>query len=251
MPTLPRLFVEAALSPAASLALTQAQAHYLGTVLRLAVGEAVAVFNGRDGAWRATVAEIDRKRGVLVVERQTRPQSDESSGPWLLFAPLKKTTTDFVVEKATELGASALWPVQTARTNAGRVNEDRVRLNALEAAEQCERLTVPQVHPLTPLERVLEAWPSGRRLFVADESGQGVVPMAQAFAAHPGDAAVLIGPEGGFTKSELDRLRQSSFVSTISLGPRILRAETAALAALACWQAVCGDGARSLPADRL
>lgn len=244
-----RLFVEGSLAAGARVELSPDQAHYAGRVMRLGPGDALALFNGRDDEWRGRIARLDRKGGEAVAEERLRPQT-AGSDLWLLFAPLKKTATDFLVEKATELGVARLVPVFTRRTAAERINRERLRARAVEAAEQCERLDVPEVAEAATLERVLAEWPAGRRLFVADEQGGGI-PAAEAFASSPKDApahAFLIGPEGGFERSELDALGRLPFVSRVTLGPRILRAETAALAMLACWQAITGDGRSQPPA---
>ena len=247
-----RLFVAAALAPGASVPLSSDQAHYAGKVMRLDPGDPVLLFNGRDGEWRARLETLGRKGAAAVAEARTRAQVPESD-TGLLFAPLKKSALDFLIAKATELGATTLRPVATRRTAAGRVNLARLRAQAVEAAEQCARLTVPDVRPLEALDRALGDW-RGPRLFVADESGAGV-PVAEAFAGAGaatgpnGPAAFLVGPEGGFERSELDALARLPFVTRIALGPRLLRAETAAIAALACWQALAGDG-RALPPPR-
>ncbi len=235
-----RLFVDAALGPGAGVGLDAGQAHYLDRVMRLAASDAVLVFNGRDGEWRARLEDGGGKRRALAVDRQTRAQAAEP-GPWLAFAPLKKTPMDFVAVKATELGVSRLLPVFTRRTAARRVATARLRANAREAAEQCGRLSVPEVVEPVDLQALLAQWPAGRRLLVPDESGGGV-PLARALAkAAPDDHAFLIGPEGGFAPDELDALRKLPFVTAVGLGPRILRADTAALATLAAWQALVGD----------
>ena len=244
-----RLFVEGPLVAGGRAALSPDQAHYAGRVMRLAPGDALTLFNGCDGEWRARIARLDRRGGEAAIEERLRPQVS-CPDLWLLFAPLKKTATDFLIEKATELGAARLLPVLTRRTASERINLARVRARAIEAAEQCERLDVPDIAPPATLDRALASWPRGRRLFVADERGGGV-PAVEAFSAADGDQghALLIGPEGGFERSELDALVRLPFVSRVALGPRILRAETAATAMLACWQAIAGDG-RSLPPAR-
>lgn len=246
-----RLFVNAPLAEAASVDLEAAQAHYLGTVMRAKPGEAVALFNGRDGEWRAEITEVAKKRATLLVQASLRPQGPPPPDLWLLFAPLKKDATDMVVQKAVELGVTRLQPVMTERTNAARFNTDRARANAIEAAEQCERLTLPEVAEPAPLLRLLAEWDAARPLFVCDETGRGR-PLADAAAAqHDGAiAAVLTGPEGGLAGMELDHMRGLSFVVPVVLGPRILRAETAALSALAVWQAVRGDWASGGPSFR-
>lgn len=243
-----RLFVSEDLAPSSGLTLAGKPAHYLLNVLRMTAGDRVAVFNGRDGEWLAVIATAGRGRCELSLELQVRAQRAEP-GPWLLFAPIKKTGVDFIVEKATELGAARLWPVLTERTQSARVNLDRLQARAIEAAEQCRRLTVPAIAEPVALAALPEHWPSDRRLVVLDERG-----TAPPLAAVIEDLARLqpaslsgftVGPEGGFAASELDALATLPFVSAASLGPRILRAETAALAALACWQAVAGDFARA------
>lgn len=233
--------MEAGLSAGATLALEGAQAHYATTVMRVRVGESLALFNGRDGEWRAEVRRAERRTMRLEVCERLRPQAPED-GPWLVFAPVKGPRLDVLVEKAVELGVSVLQPVLTRRTIVRKLNGERLCARVREAAEQCERLTVPEVRALRPLEAVLAAWPPTRRLLYAAERGAGA-PLAEAAAA-PGPApAVLVGPEGGFETSELDALGDLSFAVPVILGPRILRAETAALAALAVLQALGPDAA--------
>lgn len=235
-----RLYVAHDIAFGAELPLDPAQAHYLRNVMRRAPGDAVRVFNGRDGEWRATISTLGKGKGTLVAEGQTRPQTGEAD-LWLLAAPIKRTAIDFVAAKATELGISAIQPVFTRRTAVNRVNVDRMRANVIEAAEQCERLSVPDVHEAAPLDRVLAAWPKERRLLFADETRNGK-PIASALSEERATAispwAILIGPEGGFAPEELHRIRALAGVLPVSLGARLLRADTAALAALAVWQAV-------------
>jgi 16S rRNA (uracil1498-N3)-methyltransferase len=238
-----RLFVEADLAGGAEIGLGEQQAHYLIHVMRLSPGDAIALFNGRDGEWRGGVAEIGKKTVRLRVDAPIRAQAAEPD-LWLLFAPVKRARIDLIVEKATELGVSRLQPVMTARTNMSRIGDDRLRAIAIEAAEQCERLSVPELMPALPLSRVLADWPRGRILFTLDETGAGR-PIADALAAaEPGPAAMLVGPEGGFAKSELDALGRLAFSVRVGLGRRILRADTAVIAALACYQAIRGDWRR-------
>ncbi len=240
-----RLFTGQDLSPAAIVDLDSGQAHYLANVLRLKPGAAVSLFNGSDGEWRGRIETLARGRGTVVLQDQTRPQRAEPD-LWLLFAPLKKARTDYLAEKATEIGASLLWPVFTRRTQAERVNLDRLRANAIEAAEQSERLSVPELREPARLTDVLAGWPADRRLLFCDESGAGR-PIAEALARASDENsaaqkwAVLIGPEGGFARDELDALHKLPFVTAAGLGPRILRADTAALAALVAVQALVGD----------
>jgi 16S rRNA (uracil1498-N3)-methyltransferase len=210
--------------------------------MRLGAGDAVLLFNGRDGEWEARVAETGRRRASLTVERRVRPQAPEPD-PWLAFAPIKRGRLDLLVEKAVELGAARLIPVLTGQTAAARVNVPRLKAIAAEAAEQCGRLSVPEIAEPAALESLVAGWPGERRLLVLDESGGGR-PIAEALAgaaAAPPAPGFLVGPEGGFRASELDLLRRLPFVVPVSLGPRVLRAETAAVAALACWQALAGD----------
>lgn len=233
-----RLFVEAPLGPGAAVALAPPQAHYLLTVMRLRPGDPALLFNGRDGEWRAVLDGGGRREAAMTCEAETRPQATPPD-LWLLFAPLKKARTDFVAEKAAELGARRLLPVLTRFTNAERVNAARLRAHAVEAAEQCGLLSVPEVAEPAPLPEVLAGWDPARALHFCDETLAGAGP---AFAeAAPPPAAVLIGPEGGFAPEEAAMLRRLPFARALSLGPRVLRAETAAVAALALWQARAGD----------
>jgi 16S rRNA (uracil1498-N3)-methyltransferase len=239
-----RLYVEEPLEAGTPVRLPGDRAHFLRNVLRLEAGAAVALFNGRDGEWLARIGQLSKSAAVLdLVER--RREQQPAADLWLLFAPIKGGRIDSVAEKATELGVAELHPVFTRRTDAQRVNVERLRANAVEAAEQCERLDVPVVREPLPLDRILAEWPEGRTLFVCAEAGEAVA-AAEAFAARAGQpAAFLIGPEGGFADAELDELRKRSFVVPVGLGPRILRADTAAFAALACWQSLAGDWTRA------
>jgi 16S rRNA (uracil1498-N3)-methyltransferase len=240
-----RLYVPGDLGAGRTAALEGGQAHYLGDVLRLAPGAAVALFNGRDGEWRGRIVELGKGRGAVVLEARLR----EAEAEWplaLLFAPVKRARIDFLVEKATELGVTELFPVWTERTQVERLNLGRLAANAIEAAEQTERLTVPTLHEPEKLMKLLQNWETGRLLLLADESG-AAPPIGEALAtlkpADPG-LALLVGPEGGFSDSELDALRKLAFVKPVGLGPRVLRTDTAALAALAVCQALLGDWRR-------
>jgi 16S rRNA (uracil1498-N3)-methyltransferase len=252
----PRLHLEANLAAGAELPLDADQARYLVQVLRLRSGDEARVFNARDGEWSAALAEAGKKRFVLSVREQRRPPEPPKVDLHLLFAPVKRARTDFIVEKATELGVTAIRPVITRRTVAERVRVDRLKLIAREAAEQSERLDLPQVSDAADLDDVLDAWPEReglRRLLFLDEAAGGEgSPWRQAEGDAPpalaalqsearGPWAVLIGPEGGFAPEERARLRREAFVTAASLGPRILRADTAAIAALTLWQATLGD----------
>ncbi|MGJ8605612.1 MAG: 16S rRNA (uracil(1498)-N(3))-methyltransferase [Marivita sp.] len=234
-----RLFVDQPLGAAQPVALTREQAHYLFGVMRLTVGARVALFNGHDGEWQADVAEAGKRGGVLVCREPSQPQSTPPD-LWLLFAPIKKARTDFIVEKAVEMGVRRILPVQTAHTNSERIRQDRLQAHAVEAAEQCGGVFVPEVTELAKLDRVLTKWDTQRRIAFCDEAlvGEtGRLPHA------PGAWAILIGPEGGFSDKERRRLRGMACASAISLGPRILRADTAAVAALTLWQSTLGDWA--------
>lgn len=240
----PRLFVEPDLRDGLSLGLDAAQTHYLRRVLRLSPGGAVTLFNGRDGEWLGRIEAFGREHcAVAVCERHRRQESEPDL--WLVFAPIKRARIDFLVEKATELGVSELRPVVTRRTVVERINLERLRANAIEAAEQSERLSVPRLYETESLERLMTRWPAERRLLLCDESGTAQ-PIAAALAGSPsgpgsGFWAVLVGPEGGFTETELDALVKLPFVCRVGLGPRVLRSETAALAALAVLEALLGD----------
>ena len=217
------------------------QAHYLAHVLRLAPGDPVALFNGRDGEWLAHIDAVGKKSTVLAVGRQLRPQAPEPD-LWLVFAPVKRAPLDFLVQKATELGVSALMPAITRRTVVERIKRERMEANAIEAAEQSERLTLPRVDDARALSQILDSWPPERRILLCAEAGTAAPINEFLRECDPGEPwAVLTGPEGGFEQTELDLLHKFPNVSAVGLGPRILRADTAALAALSCWQAVLGD----------
>ena len=241
-----RLFIEVALDAQEIINLDAARSHYLVNVMRLGQGDGLSIFNGRQGEWNAVIEAATKKGCKIRIANKSRSQVPEPD-LWLVFAPVKKTGTNFIVEKATELGVSRLCPVFTKNTKTGRINHDRFRATAVEAAEQCRRLTVPDIDQACLLTEALTKWPADRTLLLADESGGGV-PITQladkqrvvgktSLPTH----GVLIGPEGGCTDAEWEQMRQLKFVTLIDLGPRILRAETAALSALACWQALIGD----------
>ena len=234
--SLPRLFVREPLGEGASVDLDAGQANYLGNVMRLGVGSELLVFDGASGEWLARIAEAGKKRMTLSVERLTR-EAEAIPDVWLAFAPVKRTQTDWLVEKATELGAAKLLPVITQRTIAERVKLERLEGIAIEAAEQCGRTVLPEIDEPVSLKRLLANRDPERQLYFADEGGGE--PAATAFKRGP--ALILTGPEGGFADEERAAVRAAANSIAISLGPRILRAETAALAALAAFMAVAGD----------
>ena len=232
-----RLYVDQPLGAGQAVALSQDQAHYLTGVMRLGEGAAILLFNGRDGEWRATLAQAGKRNAIAVCDTQTRPLQLPPD-LWLLFAPIKKARTDFIVEKAVELGAARILPVQTRHTNSERIRQDRLQAHAVEAAEQCGATYVPEVTDLQHLDKLLSKWPEDRRLYWCDETALG---QPATLTPTTGPAAILIGPEGGFSAEEATKLRAKPNVTPLSLGPRILRAETAAVAALTLWQTACGD----------
>ena len=234
--SLPRLFVREILESGAQLELDAAQANYLGNVMRLAVDSEVLLFDGRSGEWLARISEAAKKRMTLTVERQIR-EAESIPDVWLAFAPVKRAQTDWLVEKATELGVARLLPVMTQRTVAERVKIERLRTIVIEAAEQCGRTRLPEIAEPVSLKKLLAERDAARQLLFADETGGEDVAAAMA----PGPALILIGPEGGFTDEERALVRSSEKAVAISLGPRILRAETAALAALAAYMSIAGD----------
>lgn len=235
-----RLYVDQALAAGQPVAVDADQANYLFNVMRLARGAPVALFNGRDGEWLARVAEPGKRSGILISERQTAPLRLPPD-LWLIFAPIKKARTDFIVEKATELGAARVMPVQTRHTNSERIRQDRLQAHAMEAAEQCGATFVPEVTDLISLDKLLASWPADRKLLWCDEAMVGQAPALS--GPRGGSWAILIGPEGGFSSDEQARLRALPQVVPLALGPRILRADTAAVAALTLWQAALGDWA--------
>jgi 16S rRNA (uracil1498-N3)-methyltransferase len=237
---LPRLFVKSPLRAGAEIVLPPDQAHYLANVLRLKPQEQVLVFNGVDGEWCARAAAVGKRKVTLAAEHQTRAQE---GGPDLhyLFAPIKRARLDYMAQKATEMGASLLQPVITRRTVAERVKIERLESNAVEAAEQCGMLCVPEVRAPEKLEGLIEGWDEDRLLIFADEAAPTASPLETLAAQTPRPLAVLIGPEGGFEPEERALLLRQPYVVPVSLGPRIMRADTAAIACLALVNAVLGD----------
>ena len=237
--TLTRLYIDAALTQGAAIELPADQARYLGTVLRKTAGDELRVFNGQDGEWRAQISAITKRAASLTVTEQLRPPAP-CPDITLCFAPVRKHRTAFIAEKATELGVRILQPVITARTQFPKLNLDKMRAQVIEAAEQTERLDIPAIRAPLKLAQLIESWDAARALIFADEAG-GAQPAGKALAAIKGRAAILIGPEGGFTPQERELLLAQDFVTPVSLGPRILRADTAALALLTLWQSAQGD----------
>ncbi len=244
-----RLYVDSDLGADQVVGLDAPRAHYLRSVLRLKPGALLALFNGRDGAWLARLEGLGKGWASLAVEALLSPQRAEPD-IWLCFAPIKRARLDFLVEKAAELGVARLQPVMTERTVVERVNLNRLRANVREAAEQSERLTLPEVMEPVSLGRLLDGWSAERQLLLCAEAGEArplSTVLLSSEEARP--QALLTGPEGGFAPRELDALTRLHFVSPVGLGPRILRADTAALAALSCWQALRGDG-KERPLER-
>ena len=237
MPSKVRLYLDQPLGEGQSLNLSREQAHYLFGVMRLGECAVLSVFNGRDGQWDASVAEAGKRGGVLRCELQTVPQRDPPD-LWLCFAPIKKARTDFIVEKAVEMGAARIVPVLTEFTNSERVRVDRLQAHAVEAAEQCGATYVPDVAEPVKFGRMLDGWEVSRQILFCDEMMLGKPPELPALDA---PWAVLIGPEGGFSEAERTRLAGLDFAHATALGPRILRADTAAVAALSLWQMRYGD----------
>jgi len=263
-----RLYVEHPLGAGQSIPLEKDQAHYLFGVMRQAKGGHVALFNGRDGEWQAEISEAGKRGGTLTCLEQSKPLQMPPD-LWLIFAPIKKARTDFIVEKAAEMGAARILPVGTEYTNSERIRQDRLQAHAVEAAEQCGGTYVPEVCELQKLSRLLDDWPAERQLMFCDEAEVGQRrfldllegsdrPRAEAQrpprgadgrcpayrpgeTAQPGSWAILIGPEGGFSDRERKRLHAMEQAHVVSLGPRILRADTAAVAALTLWQQTLGD----------
>jgi 16S rRNA (uracil1498-N3)-methyltransferase len=236
-----RLYVDAGLAPGTEVALGRDQAHYLFGVMRQTEGAHVLLFNGRDGEWLAEITQAGKRAGVLACRELVRVQTSPPD-LWLCFAPIKKARTDFIAEKACEMGCRRLVPVFTRFTNSERVNTDRLRAHGVEAAEQCGLMSVPEVAEPVTLERLLADWPEDRHLMFCDErlaGGPSETGLKPALRDVPW--AVLIGPEGGFAPEEAERLHALPYAHAVALGPRVLRADTAAVAALTLWQSTLGD----------
>ena len=244
-----RLYVENDLGVGMEILLVGNQGHYLVNVMRLKAGDHVTLFNGRHGDWSAEIIKPGKGKAMVVVRENIASQGQEPD-LWYLFAPIKKARLDYMVEKATELGVSLLRPVMTERTNLDRLKEDKIKAHAIEAAEQCERMTVPLVEPLIKLPQLLEGWPEDRLIMFCDEEGESdqnafpvgrAVEEVEAWQGHPEKWAILIGPEGGFSEEERRLIRLHPNVVPVTLGPRILRADTAAISAISLWQSFVGD----------
>ncbi|NIZ14984.1 16S rRNA (uracil(1498)-N(3))-methyltransferase [Phaeobacter sp. HF9A] len=235
-----RLYVDHPLGAGQTVPLDRDQAHYLFGVMRLSVGARVALFNGRDGEWQTEVLEAGKRGGVLACVAQSKPLQLPPD-LWLIFAPIKKARTDFIVEKAAEMGAARILPVATDFTNSERIRQDRLQAHAVEAAEQCGGTYVPEVAELQKLSALLDHWPAERQLMFCDEAEVGQRLFLDVAAASAGPWAILIGPEGGFSDAERKRLHAMEQSHVVSLGPRILRADTAAVAAMTLWQKRLGD----------
>ena len=233
-----RLFVDHTLGEAQSVPLNKDQAHYIFSVMRKSIGETILIFDGNNGEWEASIEEISKKSGVLFCIKQTKPQIMPPD-LWLFFSPLKKVRTDFIVEKATELGVAKIIPVQTEHTNADRVNLSRLSAHAIEAAEQCGGTYIPKIEELQKINEVIENFPPDRRLLFCDEKLQASEVNLENLKK--GKWAILVGPEGGFSEIERNYLKGLKFTFSISLGPRILRADTAAVTAISLWQNYLGD----------
>jgi 16S rRNA (uracil1498-N3)-methyltransferase len=236
----PRLFVEADLASGTCIACNADQVNYLRNVLRLGVGGLILIFNGRDGEWRARIGESGKRATTLLAEAQVRPQE---AGPDIdyVFAPLKRARLDYMVQKATEMGVARLRPVFTHRTTPERINTGRMRANAIEAAEQCGILWVPEVFEAEKLDRIIAGWDPRRMLIFCDEASDETHPLRALAEVPAGPLALLVGPEGGFDDGERELITSQPFSVRISLGPRIMRADTAAVAALALVNAMLGD----------
>lgn len=243
-----RLFVPSDLAEGAGVPLDPGQSHYLRRVLRLTPGDPVQLFNGRDGEWLARIARFAKQGGEALAERRTRPQPPAPSALVLAFAPIRKQRLDMLIEKAVELGVTRLCPVLTERTSHGRLKRERIEAQIREAAEQCERLDLPVLEEAQPLAAFITGWNPAIPIFLAAEAGEAL-PLADALMQCPAGSPVgfVIGPEGGFSGEELAFLSSNAFLRAIGLGPRILRAETAAIAVLSTWQALRGDGASRPP----
>jgi 16S rRNA (uracil1498-N3)-methyltransferase len=242
MATMQRLFVEERLSGGMTLSLDGNAAHYLAQVLRMADGDSILLFDNQTGTWRGELTEVGKRRVTVTISDHLKPREDVPD-LWLCVAPIKKPRFDSIAEKACELGVARFIPVRTARSIVDKIKADRLAATMVEAAEQCERNALPEIGDLTSLSAMLKDWPDGRHLFFCDERLQGdnAASMAVKLAEHAGPAGILIGPEGGFTLEEQTQIAAHPAAVPVSLGPRILRADTAAFASVALWMAAHGD----------
>ena len=234
----PRLYMDGEIAPGSTIALDPAQARYLVAVMRRGEGDPVRLFDDRTGEYLARIARADARKGSVVVEQRLAPREDVPD-LWLCASPIQRDNFALVAEKACELGVRRFVPVAMRRSVVRKINPERLQRRMVEAAEQCGRTALPELAETRDLAALLDAWPQGRTLFFADELGG--VPAPRAFAAAPGPAALLVGPEGGFDDAEREAIRALPAARPVALGPRILRAETAAVAATALWMATCGD----------
>lgn len=252
-----RLFIDTPLFVGCEVSLSREHAHYLATVMRKSVGASLAIFNGRDGCFLAHIKEISRKSGALMVSELIQSQWS-SPDLWFMFAPVKKARLDYMAQKATELGASVIWPVRTDYCQVKMVKDERLEANAIEAAEQTERLDIPTINAFTDLDKILADWPDDRLLLFCDERLARQADKEDGILPHDSDhngqaarilsqikphqkAAILVGPEGGFSMAEKQKIDALPMSYGLCLGPRILRADTAALSVLSLYQALCGD----------
>lgn len=234
-----RLYITDKLSAGREISLNEKQAHYLLNVMKLAIGETLLAFDNENGEFECEIVSAAKKSCIIEVCSQTK-EFFKCPDIWLLFAPVKKDQTDFIIQKTTELGASAILPIITARTIADKIKKERFEAQSIEACEQCRRVDVPNIHDALPLEKVLDNWDTERTLYFMDETLQSK-PAIKVFDSEQKKAAIVVGPEGGFSEEELSRLRQLPFSKGVTMGKRILRAETAVAAALSCWQMIAGD----------
>jgi len=244
---LKRLYVDSPLVSGGVIILSDSQHHYLRNVMRLSSNANMLVFNGQDGEWKVELTHCDKKTSQALVLEQTRTQPYQPD-IWLCYAPIKNSHSEYMIEKSTELGVSRFQPILTQHTIVNRIKPEKIRAHSIDAAQQCGRLSLPEIGPLLPsLDKALQDWPESRRILLCDETGQGT-PIAQALSSYTAQHqdssepwAIFIGPEGGFSHSELALLYKLPYVTSVSMGPRVMRADTAAIAALTCWQSHLGD----------
>lgn len=234
-----RLFIEDNIALNNTLTIEEKQAHYLINVMKQRVGNVIQLFNNKDGEFDAEIINVSKKNVEVLITKKTKDYS-VSPDIWLLFAPLKKDQTDFVIQKATELGVRKIIPTITSRTNSEKVRIERFISQSIEAAEQCRRVDLPEISPAISLEKILQSWDKERTLYFMDETGKGI-NIIKAFSTKSPKSAILVGPEGGFDKKELEILEKLDYTQGVTMGNRILRAETAVVAAISCWQAISGD----------